>query len=62
MLEIAKWAGLVFLVLMTYGAFRSTPPKMPTDLPDNLCFWIGFAGCIVAIVICYVLGPGVILD
>lgn len=51
MVEIVKWAGIFFLAILVYGAFRSKPPTTPLDLPDNWLFWVGFYGCIVCLVV-----------
>lgn len=56
MVEIVKWAGLFFLAIMIFGAFKSTPPKIPTDLPNSKLFWVGLFGCILSLVIYHLQG------
>ncbi len=55
MVEVLKWLGLVLLAVMVYGAWRSTPPKTQADLPDSWIFWVGFIGCILWLITCYIL-------
>jgi hypothetical protein len=50
MVEIVKWAGLVFLVVLAIGVLYSKQPKKPTDLPNSWIFWFGLWGCIATLV------------